>query len=73
MNEQSKEFIRVITKALDALESEEIDSEEGAALCRAAAKLLRRIKHLLEAWWARAAADGLASALEECADELDRL
>tara|TARA_R110000824_G_scaffold241807_1_gene430570 strand:+ start:2629 stop:2850 length:222 start_codon:yes stop_codon:yes gene_type:complete len=73
VNDQSKEFIRVITRALDALDSEEIDSEEGADLCRAAAKLLRRIKHLLQSWWARAAADGLASALEECAEELDRL
>lgn len=73
VNEQSAEFVKVITRALDALESEEIEAGEGAELCRAAARLLRRIKHLLHSWWARAAADGLASALEECAQELEAL
>jgi hypothetical protein len=73
VNENSAEFVKVITRALDALESEEIEAGEGAELCRAAARMLRRIKHLLHTWWARAAADGLAGALEECAEELESM
>lgn len=72
-NENTKEFIKVATQAIHAMEAEDISSQEGADLCRAAAALLRKIKPTMSTWYTRATVEAAAVGLDETAGELESM
>ena len=68
--QNTQDFAQIMAQAMHALSDREIDSQEGAILCQAAAQLIDRCRPLFFKWWQRALLDSASSALKECADHL---